>query len=131
MRKSLTALGLVVATMGCVGVTGQPAAAQELSKDESFKRLAWHRATYGTSLRLRRGLLAGGQTYYWRVRAWSWGGNAVGPTFSFTTRGQVIQSDAGVDASVDEVRSVAIPDMAGLAAIAAGLALIVLSRRAG
>ncbi len=72
----------------------------EVSKDESFKRLAWRRAIYGTSLRLRRGLLAANQTYFWRVRAWSWVGSAVSPTFSFTTRGQVPQ-DAGVDGSVD------------------------------
>ncbi len=72
----------------------------EVSKDESFKRLAWRRATYGTSLRLRRGLLAPNSTYFWRVRAWSWVGSAVSPTFTFTTRGQVVQ-DAGVDAAMD------------------------------
>lgn len=73
----------------------------EFSKDESFKRLVWRRATYGTSLRVRRGLFAPNTTYYWRVRAWSWGGNAASPTFSFTTRGQTQQGDAGVDASRD------------------------------
>lgn len=76
----------------------------QLSKDESFRRPVWQRFTYGSSLPLPRGLLAGGQTYYWRVLAWSWVGSATSQVFRFTTVAPPPkpEADAGADASVED-----------------------------
>lgn len=85
----------------------------ELATDEAFARRVWLRWSYGTSFTLPRGLLAAGQTYYWRIHAWNWLGRATSATFSFTTvapppvitdggtDGGDASTDAGRDASTD------------------------------